>query len=74
VYDTLRDCLTEVMSEYGVIEHRFSHADPSAYRFLVKRYGHTALGPSRYTASSFLALLTLVWVSGGFGSRLMFVG
>ncbi|MEZ5202895.1 MAG: hypothetical protein R2701_00475 [Acidimicrobiales bacterium] len=54
VYDTLLECLLPGLSEYGVIEYRFSQADPSTYRHLLDRYGHTALAPSKYTTSSFL--------------------
>lgn len=54
VYDDLLACVTEGLAEYGVIEHRFAERARDTYDTLVRRYGHTALGPSRYTASSFL--------------------
>lgn len=54
VYDTLIDCLTDEMVEYGVVEHRFAQAAPEVYSSLVDRYGHRAVRPSKYTASSFL--------------------
>lgn len=45
----------EPVVEYGVVEHRYAMANPVAYQTLVDRYGHTALAPSTYTASAFLA-------------------
>lgn len=54
VYDTLLGVLTGELVEYGIVEHLFAEADGAAYRHLVSRYGHRAIRPSRYTASSFL--------------------
>jgi hypothetical protein len=54
VYDVLRGCVDNTIAEYGVIEHRFSVAAPETYEYLVKHYGHTAIAPSKYTASAFL--------------------
>lgn len=54
VYDSLLQCVTLEICEYGVIEHRFSEVDPAVYKHLVDRYGHRATNPSKYTASSFL--------------------
>lgn len=54
VYDTLLECVTAEMTEYGIIEHLFAQADPASYAALVKRYKHRAVEPSKYTASSFL--------------------
>ena len=65
VYDTLLECLLPGLSEYGVIEYRFSQADPSTYRHLLDRYGHTAIAPSKYTTSSFLGgALGALWREG----------
>lgn len=54
VYDDLLVCVREGIAEYGVIEYRYWQRSPDVYRQLVDRYGHTAKGPSRYTASAFL--------------------
>ena len=54
VYDDLLVCVKEGLAEYGVIEHRFAEYKPKTYDFLVRRYGHRALKPKRYTASAFL--------------------
>ena len=54
VYDELLGCIDDGFVEYGVIEHRFSVAAPEVYKELVRRYGHTTRGPSKYTASAFL--------------------
>ncbi len=40
--------------EYGLLEYRFSQARPEGVHELVKTYGHTNLGPKRYTASNLL--------------------
>jgi len=40
--------------EYGLLEYRFSQVRPEAFHQLVQTYGHTNLGPKRYTASSLL--------------------
>ncbi len=42
-------------AEYGVVEHAYAVAQPKDFAFLVERYGHTAIGQRRYTASAFLA-------------------
>lgn len=57
IYDHLPPLVsaTEPVVEYGVVEHRYAAAHPDEYATLVDRYGHTALAPSRYTASAFLA-------------------
>lgn len=56
VYDTLVSVFEPEapLVEYGVVEHRFALADPNTYRELVRRYRHTAYGPTRYSASAFL--------------------
>jgi hypothetical protein len=54
VYDDLLYCVDDVLTEYGVIEYRFWKRAPKTYDFLVRRYGHRAVAPSKYTASSFL--------------------
>jgi hypothetical protein len=74
VYDTLLECLLPGLSEYGVIEYRFSQADPATYRHLLGRYGHRAIAPAKYTTSSFLGgALGHLWregsVTGIWGSR-----
>ena len=40
--------------EYGVVERAYALAHPREFAILVDRYGHTAVAPKRYTASSFL--------------------
>lgn len=57
VYEDLPAVLRrhEPVVEYGVVEHRYALAHPAEYRQLVARYSHTALGPTRYSASAFLA-------------------
>lgn len=57
IYEDLPALLSqdEPVVEYGVVEHRNALAHPEEYRVLIERYGHTALAPSRYTASAFLA-------------------
>jgi hypothetical protein len=65
VYDSLLRCVVDGMAEYGVIEHRFAALERPAYDFLVKRYGHRAQGPSRYTASAFIGgALGQLWREG----------
>lgn len=65
VYDDLLACVHGGLAEYGVIEQRFSVQAPRTYRHLVDRYGHTAQGPSRYTASAFLGgALGALWREG----------
>ena len=54
VYEDLLLSVVDCWSEYGVIEYRYSKIAPQAYRELVKRYGHTAQGPTKYSASAFL--------------------
>ena len=54
VYDDLLACVHDGFAEYGVIEYRFAQYAPATYKFLVDRYGHTALGPAGYTTSAFL--------------------
>lgn len=40
--------------EYGVLERAYAVSHPDDWTFLVERYGHTAIGAKRYTASAFL--------------------
>jgi len=48
-----------------VIEYRYSQRSPASYTLLVDRYGHTASGPTRYSASSFLGgALGQLWREG----------
>lgn len=54
VYDSLLECVNAGAAEYGVIEYRFATSERAAYDRLVRRYGHRALAPAKYTASSFL--------------------
>jgi len=72
VYDDLLLCVTDGLSEYGVIEYRYSQLNPLAYGELVKRYSHRVLGPTRYSTSSFLGgalgqLFREGLVAGGMG-------
>lgn len=57
IYQDLPDLLSpdDTVVEYGVVEHRYALAHPEEYRVLIERYGHTAIAPSQYTASAFLA-------------------
>jgi hypothetical protein len=67
LYDDLPRCLLhgEPFVEYGIVEHRYKLLNPARYRFLVDRYSHTCLGPSRYTASAFIAsALGRLWRRG----------
>lgn len=41
--------------EYGVVEHAYAQANPDDFNSLVQRFGHTAIAPRAYTASSYLA-------------------
>lgn len=41
--------------EYGVVEAAYAAANPVDYRLLVERYGHTAIQPTQYSASAFVA-------------------
>jgi hypothetical protein len=55
--DLLR-CLEhgEPFVEYGIVEYRYAtKVNPDVYAQLVADYGHTALGPKQYTASTFIA-------------------
>jgi len=46
----------EPFVEYGIVEYRYAaKANPTVYKQLVEDYGHTSLGPKRYTASAFIA-------------------
>ncbi len=56
VYDALIACVddSDVWLEYGIIEHRYKLAHPSAYTQMVQRWGHTSKAPTKYSASSFL--------------------
>lgn len=40
--------------EYGVVEHALAESNPAAFHALVARYGHTAIGPTGYSASAFI--------------------
>ncbi len=57
LYDDLPKCLVagEPLVEYGVVEYRYRNLNPGRYAALVDRYSHTSLGPSHYTATSFIA-------------------
>lgn len=48
--------------EYGVVERAYAQANPDDFKGLVEKYGHTAIAPGTYTASSYLA-----GVLGGLG-------
>jgi hypothetical protein len=48
-------CVDATAVEYGVVEWRFAARSPSAYRTLVKEYGHRSIAPTTYSASMFLA-------------------
>jgi hypothetical protein len=68
VYQALVETLRpdDPFVEYAVVEHRFADANPRLYADLVGRYGHTALGPRRFTVSSLLAgALSLLVRDGG---------
>lgn len=41
--------------EYGIVEYRYALAHPVEYGMLVEKYGHTAGGPKKFTASAFIA-------------------
>lgn len=41
--------------EYGVLEATYAGANPADFAELVERYGHTAVTPTRYSASAYLA-------------------
>ena len=57
LYHDLPKCLVkgDPLVEYGVVEHRYLLLNPTRYRFLLDRYGHTAIAPANYTTSSFIA-------------------
>ena len=51
--------------EYGVLERAFAVANPEQWRFLMDRYGHTAVAAKQYTVSAFLGgVLGRLWRSG----------
>jgi hypothetical protein len=56
VYDDIVAVLTRLgqFAEHGVVEYEYALENPTAYRELVERYSHTALGETQYSASSFL--------------------
>ena len=67
LYDDLPKCVVagEPLVEYGVVEHRYRDLNPNRYHFLLDRYGHTAIAPKNYTASSFIAsALGRLWRRG----------
>lgn len=41
--------------EYGLVERAYAERDPAGFARMVKEWGHTALGPRQYAASSYLA-------------------
>ncbi len=58
LYDDLPRCVTpgEPWVEYGIVEHRYKRLRPDVYYDeLLPRYGHTKIGPKRFTTSSFIA-------------------
>ena len=55
VFDDLLVCVGEGFAETAVIEFRYWKLSPQTYRLLVEKYGHTAYGPAKYTASALLA-------------------
>ena len=54
VYDILLECVDGSFAEFGIIEYHIWERAPRTYTILAERYGHTAYGPSKYTASAFL--------------------
>ena len=56
LYDDLLAVIshTDPWMEYGIIEYRYALAQPDTYAQIVDRYGHVAITPKRYTASSFI--------------------
>ncbi|KQY61817.1 hypothetical protein [Nocardioides sp. Root140] len=57
--------------EFGVIEHALAAQYPDAFKFLVDRYGHTAIKSKTYTASAFLgATLARLAARGEFEARM----
>lgn len=47
--------LGEGWFEYGLVEREYAMRRPDDFAVMVRRWGHTALGPKRYTVSSYLA-------------------
>jgi hypothetical protein len=41
--------------EYGVVEAAYASANPHDFARLVERYSHTAIAPTQYSASAFIA-------------------
>jgi hypothetical protein len=41
--------------EFGLVEAAYAAANPKDFAMLVTRYGHTAVKPTQYSASAFLA-------------------
>jgi hypothetical protein len=41
--------------EYGIVEHTYAHNCPNDFAVIVEHFGHRAITPSKYTASSFIA-------------------
>jgi hypothetical protein len=56
VYDDLVACVanSETWLEYGIVEHRYKEAHPATYARMVRRWGHRAKAPTKYSMSSFL--------------------
>ncbi len=55
LYDDLIDCIVEgEWADTGVVEHRYGTANPDKYRWMVDRWGHTAMGPRKYSVTSFI--------------------
>lgn len=56
VYDDLLAIFTEPgpFLEWGIVEHLYFLRNPATYADLVEKYSHTALGPTKYSASAFL--------------------
>lgn len=58
VYDDLLECVgpDDPWLEHGIIEYRYARLRPQIYlNEFIPRWGHTCLGPRRYTVSAFLA-------------------
>jgi hypothetical protein len=47
--------LGEGWFEYGLVEREYAYRRPRDFAVMVRRWGHTALGPKRYTVSSYIA-------------------
>jgi hypothetical protein len=41
--------------EYGLVERSYARRRPEDFQQMVKRWGHTAIAPKQYTASSYIA-------------------